>query len=105
MSATATAPTADTRTGSRDRFIGVVGLAVMGENLARNIARNGFSVSVYNRTPLRTEQFMAEHGEAAGILATYDVAGFVASLARPRRVLLMVKAGAPVDAVIAELEP
>jgi 6-phosphogluconate dehydrogenase len=94
-----------TATPSADRFIGVVGLAVMGENLARNIARNGFSVAVYNRTATRTQEFMAAHGEAAGIHPAYDVAGFVASLARPRRVLLMVKAGPPVDAVIAELEP
>jgi 6-phosphogluconate dehydrogenase len=90
-----------TATPAADRFIGVVGLAVMGENLARNIARNGFAVGVYNRTPARTQEFIAAHGEAAGIRAAYDVAGFVASLARPRRVLLMVKAGAPVDAVIA----
>jgi 6-phosphogluconate dehydrogenase len=105
MTATTAAPAATVPTRAGDRFIGVVGLAVMGENLARNIARNGFPVSVYNRTPIRTDEFMAEHGQAAGIHGAYDVASFVASLARPRRILLMVKAGAPVDAVIAELEP
>jgi 6-phosphogluconate dehydrogenase len=87
------------------RHVGVVGLAVMGENLSMNIARHGFPVAVYNRTAARTDEFIAERGGAAGILGLHDIADFVASLARPRRIIMMVKAGPPVDAVIGELLP
>ncbi len=89
----------------RSRHVGLVGLAVMGENLARNIARNGFPISVYNRTHARTEEFMREHGDAAGMYGASDIQDFVNSLERPRQIILMVKAGAPVDSVIAELAP
>lgn len=85
--------------------VGLVGLAVMGENLALNIARNGFPIAVYNRTPARTESFLTERAAGTGISGASTIEEFVGSLARPRRILLMVKAGAPVDAVIAELEP
>ncbi len=84
---------------------GLIGLAVMGENLALNIERNGFSVSVYNRTASRTDEFMAQRAQGRKIQATYTPEEFVASLARPRRILVMVKAGAPVDAVISQLKP
>jgi 6-phosphogluconate dehydrogenase len=84
---------------------GLIGLAVMGENLALNIERNGFSVSVYNRTSTRTDEFMAQRAKGRQILATYTPEEFVASLARPRRILVMVKAGPPVDAVIQQLKP
>ncbi len=87
------------------RHIGVVGLAVMGENLALNIERNGFAPSVYNRTAARTDEFMATRGEGLQLLPTYSIPDLVASLERPRRILLMVKAGAPVDAVIQEITP
>jgi 6-phosphogluconate dehydrogenase len=86
------------------RHVGVVGLAVMGENLALNIDRNGFAPAVFNRTPERTKDFIERRGTSS-ILATYTIEEFVASLERPRRILLMVKAGAPVDAVIDELSP
>jgi 6-phosphogluconate dehydrogenase len=101
--ATVPAPAAEAPVG--DAQLGLVGLGVMGENLARNVARNGFKVSVYNRTEARTHAFL--DGDAAGttIQGAFDIPTFVASLARPRRILLMVKAGAPVDAVIDELEP
>ncbi len=82
---------------------GVFGLAVMGANLARNIASRGFPVAVYNRTTARTEEFMADFGAEGEFTPSRDVAGFVASLERPRAVLLMVKAGAPVDAAITEV--
>src|SRR5262245_32242397 len=90
-------------TPAADRHIGVLGLGVMGENLALNFERNGFPVAVYNRTEARTRAFL--EGKAAGknILGALTIDTFVASLARPRRILLMVKAGAPVDAVIEEL--
>jgi 6-phosphogluconate dehydrogenase len=84
---------------------GLIGLAVMGENLALNIERNGFSVSVYNRTSSRTDEFMTQRAQGRQIQATYTPEEFVASLARPRRILVMVKAGDPVDKVIQQLKP
>ena len=87
------------------RHVGVVGLAVMGENLALNIERNGFAPAVYNRTAARTEEFLAGRAKGTSILGTFGIEEFVAALERPRRILLMVKAGSPVDAVIDELAP
>jgi 6-phosphogluconate dehydrogenase len=84
---------------------GLIGLAVMGENLALNIERNGFSVAVYNRTAARTDEFMAQRAAGRQVQATYTPEEFIASLSRPRRILIMVKAGAPVDAVIQQLKP
>jgi 6-phosphogluconate dehydrogenase len=85
--------------------IGVTGLAVMGRNLARNLARNGFSVALHNRTPARTHSLVEEHGDEGVFVATETVEEFVAALERPRRVVIMVKAGGPTDAVIEELVP
>ncbi len=85
--------------------IGVTGLAVMGANLARNLARNGYTVAVHNRTRARTDTFMSRYGDEGEFLATGTTRELVAALERPRRVLIMVKAGAPVDAVIDELVP
>ncbi len=85
--------------------IGVTGLAVMGANLARNLARNGFEVAVHNRTGERTDRFMAEFAHEGRFTAAHSLQEFVAAIARPRPIIVMVKAGAPVDAVIAELEP
>ncbi len=87
------------------RHVGVVGLAVMGENLALNIERNGFAPAVYNRTHTRTEEFLVERAPGTQVLGTFGIQEFVASLERPRRILLMVKAGAPVDAVVEDLAP
>lgn len=84
---------------------GVIGLAVMGENLALNVESKGFPVSVYNRTSSKTEQFMKERAEGKNVKATYSLEEFVQSLDRPRRILVMVKAGKPVDAVIEQLKP
>ncbi len=85
--------------------IGVVGLAVMGANLALNLADNGNRVSVYNRTTSVTEEFM--RGEAAdkSIVPTTTLEELVSTVAKPRAILLMVKAGAAVDAVIDDLAP
>ncbi|MPZ87083.1 MAG: NADP-dependent phosphogluconate dehydrogenase [Nitriliruptorales bacterium] len=80
--------------------IGLTGLAVMGRNLARNVARNGFPIAVHNRTTARTEELLAEHGGEGPLVGTRSVEEFVGALAKPRRILIMVKAGAPVDAVI-----
>ena len=85
--------------------IGVTGLAVMGANLARNIARHGFRVAVHNRTAARTEQFIRDYGSEGEFVAATTMEEFVAALERPRRIIVMVKAGAPVDAVIDELTP
>lgn len=84
---------------------GLIGLAVMGENLALNIERNGFPIAVYNRTPEKTEAFMAHRAQGKQVKATYSIEDFVASLERPRKIMIMVKAGAPVDAVIEQLKP
>ncbi|MDX1521571.1 MAG: NADP-dependent phosphogluconate dehydrogenase [Anaerolineae bacterium] len=84
---------------------GLIGLAVMGQNLVLNAADNGFSVSVYNRTGAKTEEFMAGEAKEKQITATYSLEEFVASLERPRTIQIMVKAGKPVDAVIDQLKP
>src|SRR5919202_2701137 len=85
--------------------IGVLGMAVMGQNLARNIAHKGFPVAVYNRTTARTEEFFAAHGHEGPITATRTLKEFVGALKRPRAAMLMVQAGRAVDAVIEELKP
>jgi 6-phosphogluconate dehydrogenase len=90
---------------SSGHFIGLVGLGVMGQNLALNIARRGYSVSVYNRTASRTEAFVNERVRGEPIHATYDLQTFVQSLARPRKIILMVQAGAAVDGMIESLVP
>jgi 6-phosphogluconate dehydrogenase len=87
------------------RQFGLTGLAVMGANLARNVAHHGIPVAVHNRTAARTERFMAEHGSEGPIIGTGSVEEFVAALERPRTIMAMVKAGPPVDAVIDELVP
>jgi 6-phosphogluconate dehydrogenase len=84
---------------------GLIGLAVMGENLALNVERNGFPVAVYNRTAAVTQAFMEERAKGKNFTATYSIEELVNSLERPRKILIMVKAGAPVDAVIAQLKP
>jgi 6-phosphogluconate dehydrogenase len=83
--------------------LGVTGLATMGANLARNAARNGFPVAVHNRTESRTRELLEHHGDEGELAGTSSTEEFVAALARPRRILVMVKAGPPVDAVLEEL--
>jgi 6-phosphogluconate dehydrogenase len=85
--------------------IGVTGLAVMGQNLARNIARHGFSVAVHNRSESRTKQLIERYGGEGDFTPATSLEDFVSSLDRPRRIVIMVKAGGPVDAVIDELVP
>ncbi|MBX6355873.1 MAG: NADP-dependent phosphogluconate dehydrogenase [Micromonosporaceae bacterium] len=85
--------------------IGVTGLAVMGANLARNLARHGHTVALHNRSQGRTDALVAEYGHEGNFIPSRSLPEFVASLARPRKVLIMVKAGAPTDAVIDELVP
>ena len=83
--------------------IGVVGLAVMGSNIARNFARHGYTVAVYNRSTEKTDAFMAEYGKDGNFIPSTTIKEFVASLERPRRALIMVQAGEATDAVITQL--
>ncbi|WP_330172554.1 NADP-dependent phosphogluconate dehydrogenase [Streptomyces sp. NBC_01498] len=85
--------------------IGVTGLAVMGRNLARNFARNGFTVALHNRTAAKTHALVEEFGEEGVFVPAESAEEFVAALERPRRLVIMVKAGDPTDAVIQEFAP
>ena len=85
--------------------IGVIGMAVMGQNLARNIASHDYTVAVYNRTTEKTTLFMDEHGTVAGMVPTTTLEELVDALERPRRIVIMVKAGRGTDAVIDQLIP
>ena len=87
------------------RTFGVIGLAVMGENLALNVESRGFPIAVYNRTSAKTEKFMAERAKDKDVKAAYSLEEFVQALERPRKILVMVQAGRPVDAVIEQLKP
>lgn len=84
--------------------IGVVGMAVMGKNLALNIESRGYSVAIYNRTGSKTEKVVADHPDK-NLVPSYTIEDFVNSLETPRRIILMVKAGAPTDATIKSLLP
>lgn len=84
--------------------IGVIGMAVMGRNLALNIESRGYTVAIYNRSKDKTEQVMAEHPDKQ-LVPHFTIEDFVASLEKPRRILIMVQAGKGTDAVIDELRP
>ncbi|MER5827736.1 NADP-dependent phosphogluconate dehydrogenase, partial [Streptomyces mirabilis] len=90
---------------SNSAQIGVTGLAVMGRNLARNFARNGYTVALHNRTAARTHALVADFGHEGDFVATETAKEFVEALERPRRLMIMVKAGEPTDAVIQEFAP
>jgi 6-phosphogluconate dehydrogenase len=92
-------------TNSANADIGVTGLAVMGRNLARNLARHDHVVALHNRSVERTRSLLEEHGSEGTFMGSESTADFVASLKRPRAVIVMVKAGGPTDAVIDELVP
>jgi 6-phosphogluconate dehydrogenase len=86
--------------------IGLVGLAVMGQNLALNIADHGFKISVYNRTTATTDKFVAENPDTpGGVVGCPTLEEFVQSLSKPRKIVILVKAGGPTDAVIDSLLP
>ncbi|MFM9378835.1 NADP-dependent phosphogluconate dehydrogenase [Gordonia sp. VNK21] len=89
--------------GQRLAQIGVTGLAVMGSNIARNFARHGHTVALHNRSIAKTDALLEAHGDEGDFIRTETMAEFVAALERPRRVLIMVKAGDATDAVIEEL--
>ena len=84
---------------------GLIGLGVMGENLVLNAERNGFSSVVYNRTYAKTEEFLAGRGAGKRIIGATSLEDFIAKLERPRRILMMIKAGDPIDAMIQQLSP
>src|SRR5690554_4902088 len=86
--------------------IGLIGLAVMGQNLALNIADHGYAISVYNRTTSKMEEFVGKHPSTPGKLTGWaELKDFVASLKRPRKIIILVQAGRATDAVINELVP
>jgi 6-phosphogluconate dehydrogenase len=88
-----------------DYDFGLIGLAVMGENLVLNIERNGFSVAVYNRTTSKVDDFINGRAEGKNIKGCYSIEELVANLKRPRKVMLLVKAGQPVDDFIDLIVP
>ncbi|MGB3896165.1 NADP-dependent phosphogluconate dehydrogenase [Mycolicibacter sinensis] len=94
MSASETAGTAQ---------IGVTGLAVMGSNIARNFARHGYTVALHNRSVAKTDALLDAYGSEGKFVRSESIPEFLAALEKPRRVLIMVKAGDPTDAVINEL--
>lgn len=85
--------------------IGLVGLAVMGENLVLNMESHGYTVAVFNRTTEKVENFVNGRGKGKNIIGTYTVEEFANSLERPRKVMIMVKAGKPVDDFIDQVVP
>jgi 6-phosphogluconate dehydrogenase len=83
--------------------IGVTGLAVMGSNIARNFAHHGYTVALHNRSIAKTDALLEQHGSEGNFIRSETIQEFLAALEKPRRVLIMVKAGDPTDAVINEL--
>ena len=90
---------------ARQCDIGLIGLAVMGQNLVLNIADHGFSVAVFTRTPSKVDDFLAGEAKDTPSVGCPSLSELVGTLKRPRRVMIMVKAGAPVDAMIDEIIP
>ena len=90
----------------KESDIGLVGLAVMGQNLALNIADHGFKISVYNRTTSVTDEFVRNDPDTpGGVVGIKTLEQFVQSIRRPRKIILLIKAGRPTDAVIDSLVP
>ncbi len=85
------------RTGEELAQFGMIGLAVMGSNLALNVADQNFNVAVWNLEAERTDQFIAENNASGRFTPTKTLEEFVAALERPRRIMMMIKAGSPVD--------
>ncbi len=98
-------PAAKRRTPLSDADIGLIGLAVMGENLVLNMASHEFTVAVYNRTTSKVDAFVNGRANGKSIIGTHSLEELCSKLKRPRRVMIMVKAGGPVDAVITGLLP
>ncbi|HKU15405.1 MAG TPA: NAD(P)-binding domain-containing protein, partial [Steroidobacteraceae bacterium] len=84
---------------------GLIGLAVMGENFALNVESKGFRVAVYNRTTSRVDEFLAGRARGKNFVGARSAAELVAALKPPRKIMMLIKAGPPVDAMIDELLP
>ncbi|MCA9993911.1 MAG: NADP-dependent phosphogluconate dehydrogenase, partial [Anaerolineales bacterium] len=85
--------------------IGLIGLAVMGQNLVLNMNDHSFTVVVYNRTTSKVDEFLANEAQGTRVIGAHTIAELVAHLKRPRRVMMMIKAGPAVDAIIEQLLP
>ena len=85
--------------------IGLIGLAVMGQNLVLNMNDHGYTVAVYNRTTSKVDRFLADEAKDTHVIGTHSLEELTASLKRPRRVMMMIKAGDPVDKTIESLLP
>ena len=85
--------------------IGLIGLAVMGENLVLNMESKGFTVAVFNRTTDKVKNFVEGRGAGKNIIGTYSMEELVASIEKPRKIMMMIKAGAAVDSTIDALLP
>ena len=85
--------------------IGLIGLAVMGQNLVLNMNDHGFTVAVYNRTTSKVDEFLAGPAQGTNIVGTHSIEELVSSLKKPRRIMMMVKAGEVVDLFINQLLP
>src|SRR5438105_10349714 len=83
---------------------GMIGLGVMGENLALNVEDHGFPIAVWNREPDKVDQFVARNRDRK-VTATRELRDFVQALARPRRIMMLIKAGSPVDEMLDKLSP
>ncbi|WP_430932864.1 decarboxylating NADP(+)-dependent phosphogluconate dehydrogenase [Saccharicrinis sp. 156] len=90
---------------SKKADIGLIGLAVMGENLVLNMESKGYTVAVYNRTTEKVDKFVNGRGAGKNFIGTHSIEELVASLERPRKVMMLVKAGGPVDALIDQIIP
>ncbi len=85
--------------------VGLIGLGVMGENLVLNMERNGYSAAVYNRTAGKIDAFLSGMAKGKNIVGHKDIKEFCDGLESPRKIVLLVKAGDPVDSTIAALKP
>src|SRR5439155_20360975 len=85
--------------------IGLIGLAVMGENLVLNMESRGYTVAVYNRTTSRVDEFIKGRGKGKKVVGTHSLKELVAALKKPRKVMMMVKAGQAVDDTMAQIAP
>ena len=96
--------TAESEATPQTAKIGMIGLAVMGENLAMNIERNGYPIAVYNRAPEKVDDFVAR-AQGKKVIGTKSPEEFVKALERPRKAILLVKAGEAVDWTINQIKP
>jgi len=90
---------------SKTAKIGLIGLGVMGENLALNIESRGYSIAVYNRTKEKLDVFLDDRAKGKDVIGCHDLKDFITTLEKPRKVILLVKAGDPVDQVVASIKP